>query len=567
MFDKIKKIFFKYNHWLLYIAIVFIVFPIFFKSGYILLTDYVLANYSGFNPSNFYIFTFLLDLLSKIFSMDFISRLFVFIPLLLSIFGAKSIVQNFVSNKWIVFIVSLFGLINPFVYDRIMYGQIGIVIAYGFLMLGTGFLFKILLSNKTETNHNHIVIKNIVFSAIFFGLSVAFAFHFVFFSGLILLSFLILFIINKTLDKKILIISSLIIIFILTIFNINIITQALSKSGVTSNFVQNSITTSDLKAFATSGNYGGQAFWNVLSMSGFWGKDQLRYTDLTKNGFIWNISFIVIFSITIYGFVKSFNYFWKEKNIKKASSVFGIMFLIALILAIGIKAPITKQISEFLFNYFPFYKGLREPQKWVSVLNIVYIVFISIGVEKLLEHKVLKDKYNKMAFLLIIFFIIVLRAPLMLFAFNGQLDTKVYPKDWYEIDNLISKESNCEYNTLFLPWHMYMNFRFVNEKDVNRGIIANPAHVFFKCNTIIGTNMEWGGIYDNSGDPVGDDLLNNFLKKNGIGSEDVLKRHNIKYIILAKEVDYNSYLSLQSLTYLQLEKETANLYLFKVTNN
>ena len=155
----------------------------------------------------------------------------------------------------------------------------------------------------------------------------------------------------------------------------------------------------------------------------------------------------------------------------------------------------------------------------------------------------------------------------MLFAFNGQLDTKTYPKDWYEIDNLISEESNCEYNALFLPWHMYMNFKFVNEKDINRGIIANPAHTFFKCNTITGTNMEWGGIYDNSGDPVGDNLLNNFLKKNGIGSEDVLKKYNIKYIILAKEVDYNNYLSLQSLTYLQLEKETANLYLFKVTND
>lgn len=561
--EKLKKIFFRYNHWFLYIAVIFIIFPILFNSGYIFLTDYVFANFSGFNPNNFYVFSFLTEILSKIFSFAFISRLFIFVSLFISIIGAKSIVQNFISNKWIVFIVSLFGLINPFVYDRTMYGQIGITIAYGFLMLGTGYLLNILLQNNKSTLQ---CAPTIIFSAIFFGLSSAFAFHFIFFSGLILITFLILFIINKTLDKKALIMSSLLILSILIIFNLNIII-GIFNNGSTAKFVSNSITNADLKAFATSGKYGFEAFYNTLSMSGFWGKDQFRYTDLTKNTFVWKFSFIIIFTLAIYGFIKSFRFFFKEKNIKYASHVFGSVFLIALTLAIGIKAPIAKGVSEFLFNYFPFYKGLREPQKWVSVLNIIYIIFISIGVNKLLELKSLKNKYNKIAFLLFITFIFILRAPLMLFAFNNQLETKSYPKDWYEIDKMIVDESDCKYNTLFLPWHMYMNFRFVNEKDINRGIIANPAHIFFKCNTIVGTNMEWSGIYDNSGNETGNDILNNFLKKNGVDAVNVLDKYNIKYIILAKEVDYNNYLSLQALSYLKLEKETANLYLFKVIND
>mgnify|MGYP007016093768 CR=1 FL=1 len=379
---------------------------------------------------------------------------------------------------------------------------------------------------------------------------------------------MILFIINKTLDKKTLIISSLIVIFTLVIFNINTIVQTISKDNKTSSFVQNNITTADLKAFATSGKYGTQSFFNVLSMSGFWGKDQFRYTDLTKNNFAWNFSFGAIFVIFIFGYVKSFSYFWKEKNIKKAPIVFGIIFLISLTLAIGIKAPICKQISEFLFNYFPFYKGLREPQKWVSVLNVIYIIFISIGIQKALEQKSINNnKNNKNAFLLFFIFVVILRAPLMFFNFNSQLDTKHYPNDWYEINDIIYYESNCESNTLFLPWHMYMNFKFVNEKDINRGIIANPASIFFKCPTIIGTNMEWGGIYDNSGDERGNDILNNFLQKNGIDAKDVLDKYNIKYIILAKEVNYENYSLLQILPYLELKKETNNLYLFKVIND
>lgn len=559
MIEKLKNLFFKYNHWFLYIFIVFIIFPAIFKDGYIFLTDYVFGNYSGFDSNSFYLFSFCIEILSKIFSFAFISRIFISLSLLVVIIGAKSIVQNFISNKWIIFVVSLFGLINPFVYDRIMYGQIGIVIAYGFLMLGTGYILKTLLKSDN-------FIKNTVTSSVFFGLSIAFAFHFVFFVGLIILSTFILLILNKKISKKQLLIAFSVLFSIILVLNINLIFTLFGQTKVSS-FIESSITTKDLVAFQTSGKYGFDSFWKVLSMSGFWGKDQFRYTDLTKNTFLWNFSFLAIFSISIFGFISSFKYF-KNKNIKYASYMFLSIFIIALILAIGIKAPIAKQISEFLFNYIPFYKGLREPQKWVSVLNIAYLIFISIGINNLLEHKFFyNNKYNKITIILLFAFFAILRAPNTLFNFNNQLIPKNYPKDWYEIDNLISEKSDCKYNTLFLPWHMYMNFRFVNEKEINRGIIANPAAIFFKCNTIVGTNMEWGGIYDNSGDERGNDILDNFLKKNGFGGRDVLVKYNIKYIILAKEVDYNNYLSLQALDYLTLIKETPNLYLFEIKND
>lgn len=568
MVEKLKIIFLKYNHWLLYIAVILIIFPILFKDGYVFLPDYVLANKSGLDLNNFYLFSLFVDILSHIFSFEFISRLCLFLSLLISIIGSKTIVQNFVSNKWIVFLISLFGLINPFVYDRVMYGQIGIVFAYGFLIIGTGYLFKILLNKHNASVdvgvRRALYLRYIAFSAIFFGLSISFALHFMFFSAIILISFLILFIINKTLDKKTLIISSISIFIILLTLNLNTV-LGVFKNSYQASFIQNSITTKDLQAFSTSGQYGFEAFYNILSMSGFWGKDQLRYTDLTKNSFIWNFSFFIVLGLSIYGLVESFKFF-KNKNIKYASYFLMSLFLTSLILAIGVKAPITKEISEFLFNYMPFYKGLREPQKWVSVINIVYLVFISIGVNKILEQKILLNRYNKIAFLIILSFIFILRAPLMLFSFNGQIELKNYPKEWYDIDKKIVSESNCKYNTIFLPWHMYMNFKFVN-KDISKGVIANPGNAFFTCNTIVGTNMEFGGIYDNSGDPRGNDILNNFLKKSGVGAKSILDKYNIKYIILAKEVDYNNYIGLYSLGYLEMVQETDNLILFKVKND
>jgi len=47
-----------------------------------------------------------------------------------------------------------------------------------------------------------------------------------------------------------------------------------------------------------------------------------------------------------------------------------------------------------------------------------------------------------------------------------------------------------------------MHFPFMgsitfNGQVIGNRIVSNPAPIFFRCPTIYGTNMEWGGIYDN----------------------------------------------------------------------
>ncbi len=103
--------------------------------------------------------------------VDFIQKLFITITLFIVLMGTKKIAENFLNNKWLVFIVSLFGLFNPFIYDRIMYGQIGVVLAFGLMCLCFGYMLKYLTTRKN---------KNLVYAGIFVGLSLIFSKHFLF---------------------------------------------------------------------------------------------------------------------------------------------------------------------------------------------------------------------------------------------------------------------------------------------------------------------------------------------------------------------------------------------------
>jgi len=81
----------------------------------------------------------------------------------------------------------------------------------------------------------------------------------------------------------------------------------------------------------------------------------------------------------------------------------------------------------------------------------------------------------------------------MFFGFSGALVSQDYPADYYEINSYISSDTG-DFNTLALPWHMYMDYSWNKNQDKR---LANVAPTFFTKPVISGDNMEVGGIYSN----------------------------------------------------------------------
>jgi len=79
--------------------------------------------------------------------------------------------------------------------------------------------------------------------------------------------------------------------------NANWVIGSLTGKSAMSEFINTGITRQDLVAFQTSGKTSADALGNVLMMSGFWGKDQFRYVDLTTVTNNWGRSFSCCFRL------------------------------------------------------------------------------------------------------------------------------------------------------------------------------------------------------------------------------------------------------------------------------
>ena len=425
-----------------------------------------------------------------------------------------------------------------------MYGQFGIVLAYGFFLVFFGYLIGYYFTFKK---------REILLSGVFAGFSILFAPHFIFFIGLVYLVFGILTLTrNRSSKQNLLKIAkySLLAVLIIVAINFNWLLGIFFGDSTLSSSSLEKITAQDLEAFKTAGDTKLGVIENVFLMSGFWGIEQFRYEPLQNIKENWGRSFYFLLPLIILGLIYNF----KEKEKRGLNIGLILLYLVAFVLALGIALPFFSKINLWLFNNLPFYKGLREPQKWVVVLVAVYEVLLVCGLTALSKEKVVVKNKELLTFLLT--FVIILQAPLMVWGGAGQIRPVNYPQDWSEVNSLIAKETNCESKILFLPWHLYLHFKWVGN------IIANPSVNFFKCPVIYGKNMEFGGIFGHS-----TDLDEREVEKwvFNVGRTNLLEENklNISHIVLAKEADWQSYLWLNNHPNVEFLKETENLRLYK----
>ncbi|MDD5731935.1 MAG: hypothetical protein PHU42_03530 [Patescibacteria group bacterium] len=555
------------NYLSYFLVVLAIVLPWFFHSGYLFFTDSVWGPKVGWYWQNTWwflqnLFQFFGGFLHAGFSEKVLISLVLFTVLL----GAKKLLEYFIDQKWLVFIISLFFLFNPFVYDRLMYGQFGVALSLGLLAWGFGFFLEFTRELKTG---------QLIWSGALLGLSIAFCLQAMFFVGLLILICLIRLIGSdnhnraKTIFKSILIIGALIL-----VFNLNWILGSFMGKSNLNGFVRQGINHQDLVAFQTTGEGEWGTIENVVMMSGFWGKEQNRYIDLTKVRENWGRSFYLLLPLILLGIYVGL----KDKKYRVLSLSLVLLFLTSAFLAVGIKVTGAREVSIWLFDHLSLYHGFREPQKWVMPIVLVYGIFLVLGAKRFFQTKIVEK--NKILIAIILGMVVILQTPLLLWGFGGQIKPVNYPRDWYEANDLIlhnpqatldqAKPDNnpntlknlknlnpCASKILFLPWHMYMSFPW------DRTVSINPAGTFFTCDVIVGTNMEWGGIEDNSLSLEGK-IVPKWVTTGG--KTDLLKNPelNIGYIVLAKTLDWNNFEWLDNYPFVEKIQDTENLKVYHV---
>jgi hypothetical protein len=214
---------------------------------------------------------------------------------------------------------------------------------------------------------------------------------------------------------------------------------------------------------------------------------------------------------------------------------------IALILEMGVASPVTEPLVRFLDTVFPPYRGMRDAGKWAALIALVYAQLIPLGAIVVLAWLRNKVKAPQIDLAEALATGLLLALPLyygngLLFGMHAQVQPSTYPPGWYRADQLLAADPHPG-RSLFLPWHLYLGLDFLRNEN---NVVASPAPSFFSVPVVVSEDPEIPGI-SAPNDPY-QVVVSNLVSLGADGDwARELAASNIKYVVLAREVDWARY--------------------------
>lgn len=484
----------------LFIAL--IIAPILLTPGYMFALDHVL-NPHWWMPkvwSNVYI----VWVLSQIFTFLHIPIWLLEKTIILIAFSAPALgwyllLKERVSHSSALLFWILFLVFNPFLYNRFIDWQINIYLSFALFPL-----FVYLLQNTL----NNFSYKKAVWIWIYSLLLCLVSIHNLIFLALIGIIFGC-FYFKKTGVKHIM---SIWIIALLcnTLWLVPFFLWSWEKFELTKQITE--FWEAHREAFKTQW-VNSEIYFNSLSMHGYWWEAQKRFTWIKNINPHWKVLFTVIFVLICVGVLSRVDVRNKKLSFSQFEKSLLTLWICSYILSLGVSENnIFAPINQWLYDYVPMYQGMREPQKWILFVVILYAYFGALWVDFLSKkiHKLPLDNYLKKILVVSLVWLPVMYNVQMIGGFSGQISIKQYPQEWEDIKEIIFDQNNnysdsCTYqetdlsnkcyNTLSLPWHSYMTVGFT-QKVVGWWIVR-----YFWDNILIADNLEYAWIYTQSTRP------------------------------------------------------------------
>jgi hypothetical protein len=544
----------KYIPYIVYIILALLILNVLLLPGYILTLDMLFTPNKQFpgNPwgleggwtwvSPCFPLYLVVKLANYIAPGWLIQKLILFAILFLSGIGAHRLLN---SNKIGAYFAGILYMINPFTYTRFLAGQWAVLWSYALVPFAIAAFIQLLKKGRIRDGVVVAVLSTLV------GLPHITGLILLFLAYLIILIFWILvtrkFVFKLSSTFKILGIASGLFLLINMYWLVPVFTERA--------IILSQINQADLYSFAPA-SHSSRVVFDVASMFGFWRNAYINIQDIFP---FWWVLFLIILLLAVYGFLSKIN----DKSIGWLVAAFSLIGIIGLFLALGVSSIFTKDLFEWLWNNLFFFRGFRDSQKFVSLLCLAYAFLGGFGVTAFLE--LLKHSRNiRVRILNITLIVIIIITPIAysfpMFGFYGQLGLADYPREWSEINEFLNHDTD-DFNVLVLPWHMYMDFSWLPNKDKR---LANPALQFFDKPAITGDNIEISGIYSQSTNPNSkyiEFLISNNKTINNMG--ELLAPLNVKYIILFHESDFSNYDFLYDQKDIEEIMDNSNISLFR----
>jgi hypothetical protein len=326
------------------------------------------------------------------------------------------------------------------------------------------------------------------------------------------------------------------------------------------------IGSADIRVFQTVGDAHLGLLPNILGLYGFWAENIGRFPSFKLFASLWPIVLAALLMLAVVGalgvLLPRCDDGWHDLR----PWVVGLLIAgaIALILDVGSADARIAALVGWLDRVFPPYRGMRDSGKWAAILALVYTQLVPLGVIALraeVKTRVESGRLRDLAQALVIG--LALALPLyygngLLFGMHGQLRPSQYPAGWYQADHLLAADPQPG-RAVFLPWHQYLALSFVNNSN---NVVASPAPSFFSIPVVISPNAEIPGIAA-PGNPDQVAVSGLVIAANAGDWAPILARHNIKYVLLAREVDWRAYSYLSRERGLELVADYGSIVVYR----
>jgi hypothetical protein len=323
----------------------------------------------------------------------------------------------------------------------------------------------------------------------------------------------------------------------------------------------------DIRAFQAVGDPHLGLVPNLLGLYGFWAEEIGRFPSFKLFAPLWPIVLLVLLVVALLGALWVFLPGRDDSRRNLRPWVTGLLVAgaIALVLDVGPADSHSALLVSWLDRVFQPYRGMRDSGKWAAILALVYAQLVPLGVIALsgaIKNRA-PSRCRDLTHALVTG--LALALPLyygngLLFGMHRELLPSQYPPGWHQADRLLVADPHPG-RAVFLPWHKYLAMSFV---DNTNKVVSSPAPSFFSIPVVISPNPEIPGIAA-PGDP--DQIAISGLVKAELAGDwaPILAKHNIKYVIFAREVDWRRYSYLSDEPGLELLADYGTIAVYRNT--
>lgn len=415
---------------------------------------------------------------------------------------------------------------NPFTFDRLAVGQIGLLLGYAFLPFAVRALLAIKPRDATT------LARGALWWAIVGTLSV----HFLWIVGVAALCTILV----RRQPRGLLALAftaALVAVLSSYLFFAQLGQQRPLTVGA-----------SDVAAYATRADPHLGLYVNVLGLYGFWRQGPRLPKDVVH---VWPYLLAVILLIAVVGA-------WSALRVpgrRQLASVLLLSGTASYFLALGTQGP-TGWLFRFLFDHVPLFQVMREPQKFLCLTALAYAVLFGWGVQWL-RAWAREERLLRVALTVLVLFLPLAYSPAFVNGLSGQVTGATVPTSFARADRLMGDGPD---QILFLPWHEYLSFPWTGR------VVTNPAPALFRRDVIVGDNVELPGVYSTSTSTRSAYLQG--LYATGAGQSDFgskIARLGVRYVAVAKTLDWQSFDWLHAQGDLRVLLDTADLTVYEVT--